>query len=46
MYNPGMKKVILSRDMKFCESNFENVASAGKKYDKKVSVYTILKNGL
>ena len=30
MYDPGTKKVILSRDVKFCENNFENINHAGE----------------
>ena len=40
MYDPSTKKVILSRDVKFCEGNFENVANAGEEIrEESISVY-------
>ncbi len=40
MYDPSTKKVILSRDVKFCENNFDNVAQSEEKFrEESVSVY-------
>ena len=40
MYDPSTKKAILSRDAKFCESNFENVANARDEIrEESISVY-------
>ena len=40
MYDPSAKKVILSRDVKFCEGNFENIASAGEEIrEESISIY-------
>ena len=30
MYDPNSKKVIESREVKFCENNFDNISYAGE----------------